>query len=173
MFIYMSKDDCIINNCQTNAFAREFNGTVTRATSSEGGHFVPPSGAQGFEAIFTFLNANHTDGSYTPPAPTPDETKLSGCEGFIACMARQFWWVILIACLCCCCCCGCCFYCVRVYCGGSAEDPSVSPFSGAQHGQLATELSPENTTDLKAQGDAPYGGVTTELQEAPSSSTSV
>ena len=111
-FVYMSKDDWIISNCQTNQFAAQFLvPRTTRATSSGGGHYPPSSGAAGFDTIFSFLDANHTDGSYTPPAPTPDELPSAGCESTTSILLRLYWWVIVLCLLCCCGCGYCCALC--------------------------------------------------------------
>ena len=90
-----STQDFIITNCQTNEYAAQFV-TPTRATSTSGGHAPPFSGATGFGAFSTFLKANHTDGSYTPPAPAPAELPDAPCDSAATILLRQYWWVILV-----------------------------------------------------------------------------
>ena len=72
-FVYMSKNDWIINNCMTNDFASRFS-YVTRYTDSEGGH-TPAA----FEEAADFIKANHQDGSYVYPKATADELPGAAC----------------------------------------------------------------------------------------------
>ena len=122
MYIYMSENDWIIGNCLTNEFAKKFI-KPTRATATDGEHSVPRSvtfgppdvrvltwpprqGNEGFEEAVSFLRANHTDGSYIPPAPTPYEEQISGCPGFLLVILRWlwrlYWWAFILVILCCC-----------------------------------------------------------------------
>ena len=115
MYIYMSSNDWIIDNCMTNEFASKFV-SPTRSSSIEcfgcmgGGHEPPKSGTSNFEQIWTFLSANHTDGSYSAPAPTSYEQQLSGCPSFIEVIMRMYFWIIFSVSLCLCCCCGGCIF---------------------------------------------------------------
>ena len=96
----------------SNRYAAEFT-FPTRATSTSGSHVPPRSGAGGFDAIFTFLRANHSDGTYTPAAPTPSELPGASCDSFLVVVLRTYWWFGLLSLLCCgggfygcfCCCC--------------------------------------------------------------------
>jgi len=120
MFIYMSTRDWIIDNCMTNVFATKFV-SPTRATSSEGGHSVPPSGAQGFSGAVAFLRANHTDGSWVVPPPSPTELQLTDCPNILIILLRDPTYLALFICtlLCCCCCYSCCGYGLYRCCGNS------------------------------------------------------
>ena len=107
MYVYMSKDDWIITNCQTNDFAANFL-RPTRATKSGGGHYPGD-----FDGALVFLKANHTDGSFTPPAPAPDELPDAGCESSTSILLRLYWWIIPVSLICCC---GACYSCALCCC---------------------------------------------------------
>ena len=97
-YVYMGKDDYTISNCLTNQFAAQFTKqNTTRATNPSGGHSPPLLGEKGFNAALTFLNANHSDGSYTPPPISDDEMPDADCESASDVLFRLYWWVLLLA----------------------------------------------------------------------------
>jgi predicted esterase len=100
MYVYMSTLDFIITNCMTNEFAALFS-SPTRATNDDGsagltGHAPPLEGAQGFGELVAFLEADHDDGSYTPPAVRAIEEEDAECPSSVDILLSLFWWVILI-----------------------------------------------------------------------------
>jgi hypothetical protein len=99
MYVYMSENDLIIDNCMTNAFASKFS-SPTRASSDEGSHAPPSLGQEGFNAVFEFLAADHAGGSYTPPAPAPSELIHASCPSFLGVLLRLYWWFLLLVALC-------------------------------------------------------------------------
>ena len=112
MFVYMGQLDFIIDNCQSNVYGSLFS-NVTRATNPDGGHEPPAPGEPTFDMIFTFLEADHTDGSYTPPAIKSYEEVDADCPNFIEVILQLYWpWLVglvflIFGCFACCwrCCC--------------------------------------------------------------------
>ena len=63
--------------------------TVSSATNDDGsagltGHAPPLEGAQGFGELVAFLEADHDDGSYTPPAVRAIEEEDAECPSSVA-----------------------------------------------------------------------------------------